>query len=128
MTDALQARLERLEEMKRDELESGKLYPSYPNEKSVEERIEEVKQQITLKKKDSINPTYYKNNPRGLECIDAIEAATWRLEGLEAVCTGQIIRYIWRWKQKGGVEDLRKAQWYLEKLISENSQEASDRG
>jgi len=55
-----------------------------------------------------------------VECIDAIEAATEGLTGIEAVCTGNVIKYVWRWKRKNGVEDLKKARWYLEKLIQAN--------
>jgi hypothetical protein len=36
-----------------------------------------------------------------IECIEAIEAATTGLEGLEAVCTANVIKYVWRWKRKG---------------------------
>ncbi|WP_438435434.1 DUF3310 domain-containing protein [Gorillibacterium sp. sgz500922] len=54
-----------------------------------------------------------------VECIDAIEAATTGLQGAEAYSTGQIIKYTWRWKWKNGVEDLRKARWYLDRLIGE---------
>lgn len=53
----------------------------------------------------------------GIECIDAIESATHDLTGAEAVLTGQVIKYLWRWKWKNGVEDLRKAKWYLDRLI-----------
>lgn len=52
----------------------------------------------------------------GIECIDAIEAATVNLRGIEAVCTANVIKYIWRWKEKNGAEDLRKAEWYLKRL------------
>lgn len=55
----------------------------------------------------------------GIECIDAIKAAVTGLMGIEAVCTGQIIKYIWRWKRKNGLEDLQKCRWYLERLIEE---------
>lgn len=69
---------------------------------------------------DNVNhPKHYASASNGIECIDAIEAATERLLGLEAVCTGNILKYIWRWKDKNGVEDLKKAKWYLEKLIEE---------
>ncbi len=53
----------------------------------------------------------------GIECIDALEAATAGLEGIEAVCTANAIKYLWRWKRKNGVEDLQKAVWYIERLI-----------
>ena len=59
-----------------------------------------------------------------IECIDAIEAAVSELSGLDAVCTANVIKYVWRWKHKNGLIDLRKAQWYLEKLI--NLQEAQN--
>jgi hypothetical protein len=69
---------------------------------------------------DNVNhPKHYASASNGIECIDAIEAATERLLGLEAVCTGNVLKYIWRWKDKNGVEDLKKAKWYLEKLIKE---------
>lgn len=69
------------------------------------------------------HPKHYASASNGIECIDAIEAATERLLGLEAVCTGNILKYIWRWKDKNGVEDLKKAKWYLEKLIEEVEKE-----
>lgn len=67
---------------------------------------------------DNINhPAHYTQG--GIECIDAIEAAVTGLQGIEAVCTGNAIKYLWRWKQKNGAEDLRKAIWYINKLIEE---------
>ena len=54
----------------------------------------------------------------GIECIDAIDAVTKGLEGADAFCTGQVIKYMWRWKHKNGLEDLQKAQWYLNRLIN----------
>lgn len=52
-----------------------------------------------------------------IECIDAIESVVGRMPGEEAYLTGQVMKYIWRWKDKNGVEDLRKAAWYLDRLI-----------
>lgn len=70
------------------------------------------------KEGDNVNhPAHYASASNGIECIDAIEAATEDLEGLEAVCTANVLKYIWRWKHKNGIEDLKKARWYLEKLI-----------
>ena len=63
---------------------------------------------------DMVNhPPHY--NQKGIECIDAIEAAT--NEGFEFYLQGNIMKYLWRYKYKNGVEDLKKAQWYLSKLI-----------
>lgn len=74
---------------------------------------------------DNVNhPNHY--TAGGIECIDALKAATEGLEGIEAVCTANAIKYLWRWKRKNGVEDLRKAIWYINRLIKE--QEADDDG
>lgn len=69
-----------------------------------------------FEKQDNINPNHYKQG--GVECIDALEAATVNLKGIEAVCTANAIKYMWRWKEKNGAEDLRKAQWYITKLLT----------
>ncbi len=70
--------------------------------------------------KDNVNhPSHYTQG--AIECIDAIKEATKGLLGIEAVCTANIIKYVWRWKFKNGVEDLRKARWYLDRLIEEVS-------
>lgn len=68
--------------------------------------------------KDNVNhPDHYKSSS-GLEAIDVIEAFTAELSGLEAVCTGNALKYLLRWKKKNGVEDLKKARWYLNRMIN----------
>lgn len=64
----------------------------------------------------------------GLETIDVIEAFTFELKGMEAVCTANVLKYICRWKHKNGVQDLKKAQWYLARLINriENLEEENE--
>jgi len=65
---------------------------------------------------DNVNhPTHY--TAGGIECIEALGAATAPLLGIEAVCTANAIKYLWRWKNKNGVEDLQKAIWYIDHLI-----------
>lgn len=67
---------------------------------------------------DPVNhPSHYTQG--GVECIDALKAATMGLKGIEAVCTANAIKYLWRWTQKNGAEDLRKAVWYIHRLIDE---------
>ncbi len=67
---------------------------------------------------DMVNhPAHY--TAGGIECIDALKAATVGLEGIEAVCTANAIKYLWRWKNKNGVEDLKKSIWYINRLIEE---------
>jgi hypothetical protein len=61
-----------------------------------------------------------------IECIDAIEAATAGLIGIEAVCIAQVIKYVWRWKWKNGIEDLKKARWYLDKLMGKLDAKKTD--
>jgi hypothetical protein len=61
------------------------------------------------------HPPHY--NKGKVECIDAIESAVSDLNGIEAVCTANAIKYLYRWKTKDGVESLKKARWYLNKLI-----------
>lgn len=61
------------------------------------------------------NPPHY--NKAGVECIDAIAAATG--DGYEYYLQGNIMKYLWRYRYKNGTEDLKKAQWYLDKLVEE---------
>lgn len=77
---------------------------------------------------DNVNhPSHYTQGK--VECIDAIESATVELTGIQAVCTANAIKYLWRWKQKNGVEDLKKARFYLDKLIEkvENEQNSLEK-
>ena len=65
---------------------------------------------------DNVNsPSHY--NQAGIECIDAIQAALG--DGFQYYLQGNIMKYVWRYEYKNGVEDLRKAKWYLTRLISE---------
>lgn len=63
------------------------------------------------------NPPHYKQGD--IECIDAIKAAL-GAEGFKAYCRGQVIKYIWRAEHKENpAEDIKKAQWYLNRLVAE---------
>ena len=74
-------------------------------------------------KEDAVNhPKHYKAI-NGLEAIDVIEAFTARLKGIQATDTGNILKYMLRWHEKNGLEDLKKAQWYLNHLISKVEKE-----
>ena len=73
---------------------------------------------IYLKQKSEdtpINPSHYKKGD--IECIDAVEVAISNLKGPEANSTANVIKYMWRWKDKNGVIDLKKARWHIERLI-----------
>ena len=61
---------------------------------------------------DSINPTYYKSHPSGVECIQITEHF--------GFCLGNAIKYIWRAGHKEGnddIQDLEKALWYIKREI-----------
>ena len=66
---------------------------------------------------DNVNNPQHYQSKSGLEVIDVIDAFTDDLTGMEAVCTGNALKYICRWKNKNGIEDIKKAIWYLNKLI-----------
>lgn len=67
---------------------------------------------------DMVNHPKHYISETGLETIDILEAFTSDLKGIEAVDTGNILKYMCRWKHKNGIEDLKKARWYLNHLIS----------
>ena len=61
------------------------------------------------------HPAHYTSGK--VECIEAIEAALGP-EGFRAYCRGNALKYIWRAGRKGDAgQDLRKARWYLDRLI-----------
>lgn len=70
------------------------------------------------------HPDHYQNKS-GIETIDVMEAFCEDLSGVEAVNMSNVIKYISRWKKKNGLEDLKKAEWYLLRLIKnvENEKE-----
>lgn len=53
----------------------------------------------------------------GMECIDAISAITEDKSGCEAFMIGNIVKYLWRYKKKNGIEDVKKAKVYMDMLI-----------
>ena len=73
-------------------------------------------------KEDMVNhPPHY--NKYGVECIDALRAATG--EGFEYYLQGNVMKYLWRYRYKNGIEDLKKANWYLELLIEEKQDDTN---
>tara|TARA_Y100001938_G_scaffold145350_1_gene221790 strand:- start:986 stop:1294 length:309 start_codon:yes stop_codon:yes gene_type:complete len=83
--------------------------------KEIEEKSkEQTVKYLSGKKDDMVNhPPHY--NKAGIETIDAIQAMTG--DGFEFYLQGNIMKYLWRYRYKNGVEDLKKAEWYLAKLI-----------
>ena len=86
--------------------------------------LQTVEKAVDAAGHDPVNhPAHYTAGK--VECIDAIESATVGLTGGVAYCTGAAIKYLWRWSRKGGVEDLKKARWYIDRLIREMEENAS---
>lgn len=83
--------------------------------KNIMEELDKTSARIE-NKLDMVNkPPHY--NATEIECIEAIAAATG--DGFEYYLQGNIIKYLWRYRYKNGTEDLNKAKWYLNKLITE---------
>lgn len=59
------------------------------------------------------HPSHYQSG-NGVEVIDVIDAFT----DVVAFDLGNVIKYVCRWKNKNGIEDLKKAKWYLEHAIA----------
>ena len=67
--------------------------------------------------KDPINPTYYD------DIFDKMIDNKFTKEQLITVDEFNVFKYIYRWKEKNGIQDLKKARWYLNDLISKLEQE-----
>ena len=72
------------------------------------------------------SPSHYQGEG-GMECIEAIRGSM-SPEGFQDYCKGNILKYIWRFRNKGGVEDLKKAGVYLDFMISSAEDEAKKEG
>jgi len=74
-----------------------------------------VKEEAPVIQEDVVNhPSHYTDG--AIETIEAIEAALTN-EEFRGYCKANCIKYIWRERHKGGTESLKKAQWYLDRLI-----------
>ena len=61
------------------------------------------------------NPAHYQGE---VECIDAIKSSMSKQQYI-GYLKGNIIKYIWRFERKNGLEDLQKSEWYIQRLIKE---------
>ena len=88
------------------------------NSRANDDRLEQDLNECIGQDVDVINhPSHYTLG--SVECIDAIASATVGKSGIEAVCVANAIKYLWRYEEKNGIEDVKKAAWYLNKLLSE---------
>lgn len=107
----------------------GRLNPNHVTVAELQDAIDEAKRSQSADDmaqefiNDMVNaPPHY--NQAGIECIDAIAAATSGKSGIEAVCVANVVKYLWRYELKNGVEDAKKARWYLDRLIGELEKDA----
>ena len=79
--------------------------------------VSKINRQLRQSKKegdDVSSPFHY--NSGNIECIDAIKAASSK-EEFEGYLRANVLKYIWRFRYKDNIKDLRKAKWYLDRLI-----------
>ena len=89
---------------------------AYEHEEAVRKALQDLATKQTVAEDVVNSPSHY--NSGGIECIQAIEASM-ELEAFQGYLKGNILKYIWRMSYKGkALEDCKKSQWYLNKLIS----------
>ena len=81
---------------------------------------EREKMTMTENNNNIIRPNHYASD-KGFEVFDVQEAFIHELKGMSASYWCNIVKYILRFQKKNGVEDLKKAKYYLEKLIEEET-------
>ncbi len=70
---------------------------------------------------DAVNhPPHYNSHPSGVECITVAEHFSF--------CIGNAIKYLWRSAHKNGLEDLKKARWYIDREIARQEKLAKESG
>ena len=75
---------------------------------------------------DLVNhPSHYETGK--FECIEVMEEALGR-DVVKGFCIGNAFKYLYRAKRKNGLEDLKKAQWYLNRVISMEEEDSTKEG
>ena len=86
--------------------------------------MEEYNKMKTNTNHDPVNhPNHYTSG--GIECIDCIKAVLG--ENFIGFLIGNVIKYCYRYKNKNGIEDLKKSKWYLEKAINELEEQENNK-
>jgi len=97
--------------------DSGKTFHEEMNDESLQELFSKpVSNKQDLPINDNVNhPSHYTQG--NIECLDAIEASMTPIE-FRGAMKANIIKYLWRYEHKNGLEDLKKARFYLERMIA----------
>jgi hypothetical protein len=64
------------------------------------------------------HPKHYTSHPSGIECIQVTEHMNFNI--------GNAVKYLWRADHKNGLEDLRKAEWYIRREIERLEKEQKE--
>nr|DAP15160.1 MAG TPA: nucelotide kinase [Caudoviricetes sp.] len=102
-------------------LENGKIEASERVQKRIMKILENETQEIVeTSEADNVkSPKHYILEGLGIEVKDIIFEVTKDMKGKEAVCVGNILKYVMRAKKKNGIEDYKKAYEYLGYLLKE---------
>lgn len=85
-------------------------------DETIEQALLKSDKRSMIQKHDNVNHPKHYEGSTSLECIEAMQIAF----GTEAVidfCKCNAFKYLWRYKNKNGIEDLKKANWYCERVI-----------
>ena len=85
-------------------------------DEAIEQALLKSDKRKIIQKHDNVNHPKHYEGSTSLECIEAMQIAF----GTEAVidfCKCNAFKYLWRYKNKNGIEDLKKANWYCERVI-----------
>jgi len=102
-------------------LENGKIEASERVQKRIMKILENETQEIVENSEaDNVkSPKHYMLGDLGIEVKDIIFEVTKDMKGKEAVCVGNILKYVMRARKKNGIEDYKKAYEYLGYLLKE---------
>lgn len=102
-------------------LENGKIEASERVQKRIMKILENETQEIVeTSEVDNVkSPKHYMLESLGIEVKDIIFEVTKDMKGKEAVCVGNILKYVMRARKKNGIEDYKKAYEYLGYLLKE---------
>ena len=108
MTHKVREQMEEVEKVARiyEQTQEVKREKEYKRVKDITEKVKET---------DMVNHPKHYANSCSIECIDAMQA-TFGTKDLAKYCVINAYKYLWRYKNKNGKEDLNKAEWYLNKF------------
>lgn len=90
------------------------------NQQQATEQVTPIPRRLRGKENNVDHPSHYEKLC-SLECIDAMEI-TFGIEAVIHFCKCNAFKYLWRYKNKNGLEDLQKALWYCNKGLEKASE------